>query len=189
MQHDAAIYDAAGLLTSPAIFAHGTQLTTDALQLMATRGAAVAHCPLSNFYFGDGLFCVARALAYGVKVGLGTDVAGGYSPSMLQAIRMAVINSHALKASALMVQPADQGQQQQQQQGEPVRQSEGQAESAEQQTQHQQQARQQRDESGSQGAAPASEPGQPAPHGATAGRVWAIRMAFWLGSFSRSSAW
>jgi guanine deaminase len=28
----------------------------------------------------------------GLKVGLGTDVAGGISPSMLTAIRMAVVN-------------------------------------------------------------------------------------------------
>lgn len=144
-QHDAAIYDAAGLLTRRSVFAHGTQLTPDALQLMAARGAAVAHCPLSNFYFGDGLFCVARALAAGVKVGLGTDVAGGYSPSMLQAIRMAVINSHALKAATLMAQ-------QQQQQVEQCRER--------QQQPHQQQASgapAQDTDSGSQ------------PHGAAAG--------------------
>jgi hypothetical protein len=94
---------------------------------MAGRGAAVAHCPLSNFYFGDGLFCVARALAYGVKVGLGTDVAGGYSPSMLQAMRMAVINSHALKAAALMAQQQRELQQQQQQQQQEEQQEQQQA--------------------------------------------------------------
>lgn len=51
---DADIYCQAGLLTSKAIFAHGTQLTDAAMQLMAQHGAAVSHCPLSNFYFGDG---------------------------------------------------------------------------------------------------------------------------------------
>ena len=166
-QHDAAIYDSAGLLTPRAIFAHGTQLTEDALQLMAAKGAAVAHCPLSNFYFGDGLFCVAQALAYGLKVGLGTDVAGGYSPSMLQAVRMAIINSHALKASALM------GQQQQQQQQQQRRQDEG----SDQGAQPVEQQQQQRGQRAGPSAACDPEPVQPAgggleqlePHGATAG--------------------
>jgi guanine deaminase len=53
---DAQVYDNAGLLTSRSIFAHGTQLTEQDMRLMAERGAAVAHCPLSNFYFGDGEF-------------------------------------------------------------------------------------------------------------------------------------
>lgn len=75
---DAAVYDAAGLLRPKAVFAHATKITKDALLLMAERGAAVAHCPLSNFYFGDGLFDVLGALRLGVKVGLGTDIAGGY---------------------------------------------------------------------------------------------------------------
>jgi guanine deaminase len=69
---------------------------------MIERGAAVIHCPLSNFYFGDGLLNVAEALGKGLTVGLGTDVAGGYSPSMLQAVRMAVVNSHAIKAAVLV---------------------------------------------------------------------------------------
>ena len=99
--HDAAIYDAAGLLNQRSFFAHGTQLSASAQQLMSERGAAVIHCPLSNFYFGDGLLNVIEALGKGLTVGLGTDVAGGYSPSMLQAVRMAVVNSHAIKAAVL----------------------------------------------------------------------------------------
>mmetsp|Transcript_5853 Transcript_5853/g.10543 ORF Transcript_5853/g.10543 Transcript_5853/m.10543 type:complete len:155 (-) Transcript_5853:61-525(-) len=39
---------------------------------------------------------IARCRRLGVKVGLGTDVAGGYSPSMLSAIRNAVITHKVL---------------------------------------------------------------------------------------------
>eukprot|EP00798_Chlamydomonas_sp_ICE-L_P022726 gene22726-29887_t len=39
----------------------------------------------------------------GLKVGLGTDVAGGISPSMLSSIRMAVVNSRCLRAHKLAV--------------------------------------------------------------------------------------
>ena len=35
---------------------------------------------------------VNHAMKLGLKVGLGTDVAGGIAPSMLSAIRMAVVN-------------------------------------------------------------------------------------------------
>ena len=43
----------------------------------------------------------------GVKVGLGTDVAGGYSPSMLSALRSAVVASKALRMQHLA--PAEHG--------------------------------------------------------------------------------
>lgn len=43
--------------------------------------------------------CVKRTLAADVKVGLGTDVSGGYSPSMLDSIRHCLTTSAALKAS------------------------------------------------------------------------------------------
>ena len=38
-----------------AVFAHGVCLTDDELRLMAQRGSAIAHCPLSNFFFADRL--------------------------------------------------------------------------------------------------------------------------------------
>eukprot|EP00879_Flechtneria_rotunda_P017315 GHRR01018139.1.p1 GENE.GHRR01018139.1~~GHRR01018139.1.p1 ORF type:complete len:422 (+),score=129.73 GHRR01018139.1:489-1754(+) len=119
-ENDAEIYSAVGLLRPKAIFAHGTQLTDTALQLMAQKGAAIAHCPLSNMYFGDGLLDVCKTLRTGVRVGLGTDIAGGYSPSMLSAIRMAVVNSHAMKAAALMYGSQDKDQQALEQQQQPA---------------------------------------------------------------------
>ncbi len=51
--HEAATYHAAGLLDQ-SIMAHGTQLSDAELAFMAKHGAAIAHCPLSNLYFGDG---------------------------------------------------------------------------------------------------------------------------------------
>ncbi len=47
-----AAFDAAGLLRPGTILAHGTPLTHHQLQLLAKRGAGIAHCPLSNFFFG-----------------------------------------------------------------------------------------------------------------------------------------
>ena len=44
-----------------------------------------------------------HALSLGLKVGLGTDVAGGIQPSMLSAQRMAVVNSRCLRAHKLAV--------------------------------------------------------------------------------------
>ena len=38
-----------------AVFAHAVCLTDDELRLMAERGSAIAHCPLSNFFFADRL--------------------------------------------------------------------------------------------------------------------------------------
>ncbi len=60
------------------------------------RGADVAHCPLSNIYFSNAVFPLRMALAKGVRVGLGTDIAGGPSASMLDSCGMAAAASRML---------------------------------------------------------------------------------------------
>jgi guanine deaminase len=80
---DAHALDRFGLVLPHTVLAHATHLTDADRSLLATRGAGVAHCPLSNTYFADRPFSARRALEAGVRVGLGTDVAGGPSPSLL----------------------------------------------------------------------------------------------------------
>jgi guanine deaminase len=90
-ESDATLFDACGLLTDRSIMAHGVHLTDTDVHLMAARGSGVAVCPLSNAYFANGVFPFQQHAA--LKTGLGTDVAGGYSPSMLTSIRQTVVSS------------------------------------------------------------------------------------------------
>ncbi|KAG1674922.1 hypothetical protein FOA52_014715 [Chlamydomonas sp. UWO 241] len=100
---DAHVFDEAGLLTNKTLMAHGTLLDDDAIRLLVERGTSVSHCPLSNFFLGDAWFRVNHTMNLGLKVGLGTDVAGGISASMLTSIRMAVVNARCLRAHKLHV--------------------------------------------------------------------------------------
>ena len=91
--HDAAVLDHFGLLTAQTILAHGTQLTEEDAALLRNRHSALAHCPLSNAYFGNGVLPVKQLLARGNQIGLGTDISGGYSPSLYDNIRQTVASS------------------------------------------------------------------------------------------------
>ncbi|XP_069675243.1 guanine deaminase-like [Periplaneta americana] len=81
------VYDKAKLLTKKTVLAHGVYLLDDELAVLAARGSSVSHCPNSNTSLKSGLCDVRRLINAGVKVGLGTDVSGGYSPSILDTIR------------------------------------------------------------------------------------------------------
>jgi guanine deaminase len=94
---DAAALDRFGLIRESGVLAHGDLLGDDDLALIAERGAGVAHCPLSNAYFANAVFPARHALGRGVKVGLGTDVAGGAHPSLLSQCAMAVTASRMLE--------------------------------------------------------------------------------------------
>jgi len=96
---DTLIFDSHGLLTDKCIMAHGVFLSEDDLDMMKERKSAVAHCPLSNFFFAGGCLPCRRMMERGNRVGLGTDVSGGYSPSLLNASRSTVIASRALQQS------------------------------------------------------------------------------------------
>jgi guanine deaminase len=88
--------DGFGLLTRRTVLAHGNFVSGSDLDLIRTRGAGVAHCPLSNAYFGNAVFPLRTALDRGVRVGLGSDVSGGPSASLLDNCRMAVVASRML---------------------------------------------------------------------------------------------
>ena len=90
------IYDEAGLLTDKTILAHAIYLTEEEKYLIKERGSAISHCPNSNFALSSGCLNLRDLLEKGVKVSLGTDVSGGYSTSMLDACRQAIITSKVI---------------------------------------------------------------------------------------------
>ena len=96
-ERDTCIFERCGLLTGKSLMAHGVHLTPEEWLKLRDRGTAIVHCPLSHFFFADGMPAIKEAVLHGVKVGLGTDVAGGYSPSMLNAIRNTVLMSRGCR--------------------------------------------------------------------------------------------
>lgn len=84
---DTAALDGFGLLGRKTVLAHSVFLTEADMAAVRARGAGVAHCALSNMYFGNAVFPLRRALEKGLHVGLGTDISGGPSGSMLEACR------------------------------------------------------------------------------------------------------
>uniref|UniRef100_A0A8C7RRV1 Guanine deaminase n=1 Tax=Oncorhynchus mykiss TaxID=8022 RepID=A0A8C7RRV1_ONCMY len=90
------VYHKHNLLTDKTVMAHGCHLTDEELKLFREKGASVAHCPNSNISLCSGMLDARRVLNHKVKLGLGTDVAGGYSPSMLDAVRRTLDTSKAL---------------------------------------------------------------------------------------------
>jgi len=99
---DIDVFERSGLLTQRTIQAHCTFLPPPDLEKLARYGTAVAHCPLSNAYFSAEPFRLREALDIGVRVGLGTDIAGGYSIDIMQGMRQAVMVSRMREGERTM---------------------------------------------------------------------------------------
>ena len=79
-----AVYEKRGLACERSVFAHCVHLSQSEWRRLSSSGCAVAHCPLSNFFLGSGMFDFAKAQKHKVRAGLGTDIGGGNSFSMLR---------------------------------------------------------------------------------------------------------
>ncbi|XP_061584911.1 guanine deaminase [Cololabis saira] len=90
------VYHKCNLLTDKTVMAHGCHLTDKELALFRETGASLSHCPNSNISLCSGILDVRNVLNHKVKLGLGTDVAGGYSSSMLDAVRRTLDASKVL---------------------------------------------------------------------------------------------
>ncbi|EHA27613.1 hypothetical protein CBS76997_7186 [Aspergillus niger] len=90
------VYNYFKLLTPRTILAHCVHLSDDERTMIAENDAKLSHCPASNSALGSGICEVRKAIDSGITVGLGTDVSGGYSPSILETVRQACLVSRLL---------------------------------------------------------------------------------------------
>jgi guanine deaminase len=98
------VYDHYGLTGRRAVFAHGIHLSERELCRCHETGTALSHCPTSNLFLGSGLFRARHAKdpKRPVHVGIGTDIGGGTSFSMLatmgEAYKVAQLEGHPIDA-------------------------------------------------------------------------------------------
>ncbi len=90
------VYAKTGILTDKTILAHGVYLSDKELSVIQEYGSAISHCPNSNNSIRSGNM---DSIRYhndfpGLKLGLGTDCSGGYSPSLIDAMRFGVATSN-----------------------------------------------------------------------------------------------
>lgn len=74
----------------PTIMAHCTWSGEREMELMRSQGVFVAHCPQSNVNLSSGIAPVREFLRRGLRVGLGSDVAGGIHCSIFRAMSAAI---------------------------------------------------------------------------------------------------
>ena len=74
----------------PTIMAHCVHSSDEEIALMKKQGVYIAHCPQSNTNLSSGISPVRRYLDEGLHIGLGSDIAGGTSVSILRAMADAI---------------------------------------------------------------------------------------------------
>ncbi len=89
---------ALGMLSPSLIAVHTTHLEAGEIDTLANHGCHVAHCPASNLKLASGFAPVAKLLAAGVNVGIGTD--GAASNNRLDLIGEMRLAAHLAKGVA-----------------------------------------------------------------------------------------
>ena len=80
------VYDHFGLLGERSVFAHAVHLEQAECERMGATDSVISFCPTSNLFLGSGLLDLPEVESHQIRVGLGTDVGGGTSFSMLRTI-------------------------------------------------------------------------------------------------------
>ena len=90
---DGEVYDRFGLLGGRTVMAHFLYPTKEEMELVAGRGVTIVHCPQSHGNVAAGFSPLRKMLKAGVKVALGSDIAGGCSIGILRAMSDAIYMS------------------------------------------------------------------------------------------------
>jgi 5-methylthioadenosine/S-adenosylhomocysteine deaminase len=99
--------DRLGVFTRPTLVAHAVHLTDEEIALLAERGVAVSHNPVSNLKLASGVARVSELLKAGVTVGLGTDsAASNNNLDLFEEMRLAALLHKGVTGDPTAV-PAD----------------------------------------------------------------------------------
>lgn len=88
------VYDDFGCLNHKTIMAHCIHLSDSEKELFRERGAAIAYCPSSNLFLQSGILDLNEL--NGIKICMGSDIAGGTDLSMLETIKLSALAQKAL---------------------------------------------------------------------------------------------
>ncbi len=94
----AGVYDQHGCLHAKSLLGHGIHLSDVERKLVRDRKSVVVHCPVSNNFLGSGILPYQQFSGENMRLGLGTDVAAGYSLSMIHEAR-AMVEMAKLRAN------------------------------------------------------------------------------------------
>ena len=95
-KRDTEVLDHFGLLTDKSIMAHGNFVNYDDVKIFNHKKSSVCHCPISNSYFANAVLPVNKLKKEGLNICLGTDISGGFSPSLYDNIKHTVMVSRML---------------------------------------------------------------------------------------------
>ena len=95
------VYDRAGGLGERTVLAHAVHLSDRELGRLVESGTRVAHCPISNLFLASGVMPLGRYLEAGLRLGLGSDVAGGPDLSIFSVMRVGSYAQNARRVAGL----------------------------------------------------------------------------------------
>ncbi len=100
--------DRLGMFSRPTLVAHGVHLNDEEIALLAERGVAVSHNPVSNLKLASGVARVPELLKAGVTVSLGTDgAASNNNLNLFQEITTAALIHKGVSGDPTVVPAAE----------------------------------------------------------------------------------
>jgi guanine deaminase len=100
------VYDRAGGLGRHALLAHSIHLSPREVDRMVDTDSAIAHCPVSNMFIRSGIMPLGRYQEAGLRIGLGSDVAGAPQLSIITQMRAGFYQQNARSTLAPDAGPA-----------------------------------------------------------------------------------
>lgn len=100
-EHYTDIYHKNDLLSPKTTLAHCIHLSDEEMEILKKTGAGVSHCPTSNSSITSGEARVRWLLDNNINVSLGTDCSGGFTPSILEVARHALLVSRHIVMKSL----------------------------------------------------------------------------------------
>ncbi len=89
------VYDEHGLFGGQikTVMAHCVHNDEDEIKMLKDKGVFVAHCPTSNLNVYSGIAPIKKYMSLGIDVGIGSDISGGHTLSILECIVSAIQSS------------------------------------------------------------------------------------------------